>query len=156
MSEKLYLNIWLKWSRFSARYTNHRGFSALAEVLSERRLDGLGNAVEILINEAMRIERDRHLNAAAYERTDLRSGYANGFKPKQLKTRLGELNLQIPQVREGNFYPSFLERGLRSERALKHAQSASLAQKKTDKNYPPELVVLVNLIPPSGSSIALV
>ena len=98
---------------------NDRGFSALAEVLSERGLDGLGNAVEILINEAMRIERDRHLNAAAYERTDLRSGYANGFKPKQLKTRLGELNLQIPQVREGNFYPSFLERGLRSERALK-------------------------------------
>ena len=102
-----------------ATVTNDRGFSALAEVLSERGLDGLGNAVEILINEAMRIERDRHLNAAAYERTDLRSGYANGFKPKQLKTRLGELNLQIPQVREGNFYPSFLERGLRSERALK-------------------------------------
>ena len=98
---------------------NDRGFSTLAEVLSERGLDGLGNAVEILINEAMRIERDRHLNAAAYERTDLRSGYANGFKPKQLKTRLGELNLQVPQVREGNFYPSFLERGLRSERALK-------------------------------------
>ena len=98
---------------------NDRGFSALAEVLSERGLDGLGNAVEILINEAMRIERDRHLNASAYERTELRSGYANGFKPKRLKTRLGELSLQVPQVREGNFYPSFLERGLRSERALK-------------------------------------
>ena len=66
----------------------------------------------------MRIERDRHINATAYERTDMRSGYANGFKPKQLNTRLGALNLQVPQVREGNFYPSFLERGLRSERAL--------------------------------------
>lgn len=101
--------------------TNDRGFSALAEVLSEKGLDGLGSAVELLINEAMRIERDRHINATAYERTEMRSGYANGFKPKQLNTRLGSLNLQVPQVREGDFYPSFLERGIRSERALKLA-----------------------------------
>lgn len=103
---------------------NDTGFSALAEVLSERGLEGLGHAVEILINEAMRIERDRHLNAKAYERTESRNGYSNGFKAKQLNTRVGSLNLQIPQVREGNFYPSFLERGLRSERAL----SLSLAE----------------------------
>ena len=93
--------------------------SSMAEVLSEKGLEGLGNAVEILINEAMRIERDRHLNAAAYERSSERTGYANGYKPKQLTTRLGSLNLSVPQVREGNFYPSFLERGIRSERALK-------------------------------------
>ena len=92
--------------------------SGLAEVLFEKGLDGLGSAVEMLINEAMRIERARYLNAEPYERTEARSDYANGFKPKQLKTRLGALNLQVPQVREGNFYPSFLERGLRSERAL--------------------------------------
>ena len=104
--------------------SNVSGFSALAEVLSEKGLDGLGSAVEILINEAMRIERDRHLNAKAYERTELRNGYSNGFKPKQLNTRVGTLNLQVPQVRESNFYPSFLERGLRSERAL----SLSLAE----------------------------
>jgi transposase-like protein len=92
--------------------------SGLAEVLFEKGLDGLGSAVEILINEAMRIERARYLKAEPYERTESRSDYANGFKPKQLKTRLGALNLQVPQVREGDFYPSFLERGLRSERAL--------------------------------------
>lgn len=103
---------------------NDIGFSSLAEVLSERGLEGLGSAVEILINEAMRIERARHLNAGAYERTESRNGYSNGFKPKQLNTRLGTLNLQVPQVRESNFYPSFLERGLRSERAL----SLSLAE----------------------------
>lgn len=103
---------------------NDIGFSSLAEVLSERGLEGLGSAVEILINEAMRIERARHLNARAYERTESRNGYSNGFKPKQLNTRLGTLNLQVPQVRESNFYPSFLERGLRSERAL----SLSLAE----------------------------
>lgn len=97
---------------------NDTGISDLAEVLSEKGLDGLGNAVALMINEAMKIERDRHLNAKAYERTETRNGYANGFKPKQLKTRIGDLALQVPQVREGNFYPSFLERGLRSERAL--------------------------------------
>lgn len=104
--------------------SNVTGISALAEVLSERGLDGLGHAVEILINEAMRIERDRHINVNAYERSEQRNGYSNGFKPKQLNTRLGTLNLQVPQVRESNFYPSFLERGLRSERAL----SLSLAE----------------------------
>jgi len=103
---------------------NDNRFSSITEVLFEKGLDGLGSAVEILINEAMRIERDKHLNAKSYERTDLRSGYANGFKPKQLSTRLGSLNLQIPQVRDSSFYPSFLERGLRSERAL----SLSLAE----------------------------
>jgi putative transposase len=103
---------------------NVTGFSSLAEVLSEKGLEGLGSAVEILINEAMRIERDRHLNAKAYERTESRNGYANGYKSKQLNTRVGTLNLQVPQVRESNFYPSFLERGLRSERAL----SLSLAE----------------------------
>lgn len=98
---------------------NDRGISGLSEVLFERGFEGLGTAVEILINEAMRIERERYLNAGSYERTEARNGYANGFKPKQLKTRLGALNLQVPQVRSGDFYPSFLERGLRSERALK-------------------------------------
>jgi len=99
-------------------------FSSLSEVLCEKGLEGLGSAVEILINEAMKIERAKHINAKLYERTEMRSGYSNGFKPKQLNTRLGTLNLQIPQVRDSSFYPSFLERGLRSERAL----SLSLAE----------------------------
>lgn len=103
---------------------NDTGFSSLAKVLSEQGLEGLGSAVEILINEAMKIERTKHINAKSYERSELRSGYANGFKPKKLNTRIGSLNLQVPQVRNSDFYPSFLERGLRSERAL----SLSLAE----------------------------
>lgn len=96
-------------------------FSEMTKALCEQGMDGLVNAVTILINEAMRIEQLRHLNANRYERTIDRVDYANGFKPKQLKTRLGNLELSIPQVRDGNFYPSFLERGIRSERALKIA-----------------------------------
>ena len=97
---------------------HYTGLTDLAEVLSDKGLDGLGNAVALLINEAMKIERERHLNATSYERTDFRNGYANGFKPKKLNTRVGQLDLKVPQVRGCNFYPSFLEKGLRSERAL--------------------------------------
>jgi len=96
------------------------------ELLTEHGLEGVGAAVEILINEAMQIERSAFLQAAPHERTEERRGYANGFRPKRLKTRLGELDLQIPRVRdlaEGAepFYPRALERGERSERALKLA-----------------------------------
>jgi transposase-like protein len=66
----------------------------------------------------MEIERSRHLQAAPYERSEQRQGYANGFKEKKVKSRVGELELLIPQVRDSSFYPSALERGLRSERAL--------------------------------------
>ena len=71
--------------------------------------------------DAMLIERSRYLAVELYERSELRQDYANGFKPKQLKTKCGELSLQVPQVRHSGFYPSFLEKGLRSERALKLA-----------------------------------
>lgn len=93
------------------------------EVLVESGLDGMAEAMQILFNEAMKIERAGFLRAAPYERTGDRRGYANGFKPKQMKSRVGELSLQIPQVRESSesFYPQSLERGLRSERALKLA-----------------------------------
>lgn len=89
------------------------------ELLTERGSDGLVEALRILFNAAMLFERERFLNAAPYERTPDRRDYANGFKPKRLRTRVGELDLRIPQVRQSDFYPQSLERGTRSERALK-------------------------------------
>jgi transposase-like protein len=78
--------------------------------------------LRLLLNEAMKLERAAALGARPYERTEERTGYANGFKPKTLATRLGALELEVPQVRGGvDFYPSALERGVRSERALKLA-----------------------------------
>ena len=94
---------------------------AAAELIAERGLDGLGDAVSMLINEAMRLERERHLAVAPYERSPQRQGYANGYKAKTVKSRIGALELAVPQVREGGFYPAALDRGLRSERALKLA-----------------------------------
>ena len=77
-----------------------------------------------MINEAIRIERSRLLEAEPWQRTETRKGYANGYKPKSVKSRIGELALQIPQVRGPlQFYPNALEKGLRSERALKLAMA---------------------------------
>lgn len=90
----------------------------LTEELLASGLDGLPELMRIIINSAMQSEREKYLRAEEYERTDQRQGYANGYKPKTVKTRLGEITFSIPQVRESGFYPSALEKGLRSERAL--------------------------------------
>lgn len=102
--------------------------NAVIELLSEQGFEGLTEAVGLLINQAMLLERTKHLQAEAYERTVARQGYANGFKAKTVKSRLGKLELQVPQVRDSSFYPSVLERGLRSERALKLAVAEMYVQ----------------------------
>ena len=88
------------------------------ELLKDNGFDGLAEAVTVLLNTAMVAERSEYLGARPYERSDSRSGYANGFKDKTLKTRLGALPLKVPQTRDCEFYPQSLEKGLRSERAL--------------------------------------
>ena len=95
------------------------------EAISSKGLDGMAEAIRILVNEAMKIERSTFLRAGSYERTEDRRGRSNGFKSKNVDTRIGEIQFQIPQVRDvvdgESFYPSSLERGVRSERALKLA-----------------------------------
>ena len=81
----------------------------------------MAEAIEILMNEAMKLERCDALGAMPYQRSESRRGYANGYKAKTLNSRVGRLNLQIPQTRDVEFYPATLERGERSERALKLA-----------------------------------
>jgi len=88
------------------------------EQLTEQRLEGLPDMIRVLVNQAMQIERENYLQAKSYERSENRRGYANGYKAKTVKTRVGELAFDIPQVRGGGFYPQALEKGLRSERAL--------------------------------------
>lgn len=97
----------------------YNGLEEVMELLSSQGFEGMGAAIQILLNHAMRLERERHLNASPYERSENRQGYANGYKSKTVKTRVGCLDLNVPQVREGDFYPSCLEKGIRSERALR-------------------------------------
>lgn len=94
-------------------------FDAAVQLIHEHGFEGMAEAVTLLLNEAMKIERENVLGAKSWERSSGRQGYANGYKGKTVKTRLGELALSVPQVRGGvEFYPSCLEKGLRSERAL--------------------------------------
>jgi transposase-like protein len=88
------------------------------ELLTDQGLDALPELLRVIINAAMLAERQRHLNASLYERTPERRGYANGYKPKTITTRVGPVTFDVPQVRDGSFYPTALEKGLRSERAL--------------------------------------
>ena len=98
------------------------------ELLAENGFDGMADACRILYNEAMKIERADALQAQPYERTDRRRGYANGFKPKTIQTRIGTIPLAIPQTRGVEFYPEAIERGERSERALKLALAEMYVQ----------------------------
>jgi len=94
----------------------------LMEQLNSEGSESFAQVLRILLNEAMRLEREQALGASAYERTENRRGYANGYKPKRINTRLGRMKVDIPQVRgDVEFYPSALVKGLRSERALKAA-----------------------------------
>jgi transposase-like protein len=90
--------------------------------ISHNGSEGLTEAVRLLLNQAMEIERSQVLGAKPYERCETRKGHANGFKPKTVDNRLGTMTLAIPQVRDGiDFYPGAMERGQRSERALINA-----------------------------------
>ena len=101
--------------------------AAYAALLTQG-LDGAGEALRILVNEASKIERAQHLNARPFERCAERRGYANGFKQKTVMTRLGELTFDIPQVRDSSFYPSALEKGSRTEQALNIALAEMYVQ----------------------------
>ncbi len=103
-------------------------FDLAMELLIENSFDGIADTIGVLMNTAMQIERSHHLNAKPYERNIGRKGYANGYKPKTMQTRFGKVNLTIPQTRGTDFYPQSLERGLRSERALKLALAEMYVQ----------------------------
>ena len=93
----------------------------ILEELIEEGTEFFRGILEKLFNVAMRVERSEFLGAEAYERTESRRGYRNGFKGKRIQAGVGELCLEISQVRGLRFYPKSLERGCRSEKALKLA-----------------------------------
>ena len=93
----------------------------ILEELMEEGAEAFRSVLEKLLNLAIELERGEFLGADPYERTTRRRDHANGFKDKTVATRVGRLKLKIPQVRHLSFYPKSLERGCRSEKALKLA-----------------------------------
>jgi transposase-like protein len=99
------------------------------QLLTSQGSSSLAEGLRLLLNEAMSQERSAVLQAQPYQRCRQRLGYANGFKPKFLATRVGEIELRVPQVRDGiDFYPSALEKGVRSEQALMLAMAEMYVQ----------------------------
>jgi transposase-like protein len=105
----------------------------VCQTLAEQGFDGMAQAMQVLLNEVMKVERQQALGAGPFQRSHERRGQANGFKPKRVKTRIGELQLAVPQVRGMSFYPSALERGVRSEKALKLALAEMYVQGVTTR-----------------------
>lgn len=79
---------------------------------------GLRGVVEKLVQASLEAEIERHLQARPYERTSGRRGHRNGYKPRRLKTRVGELELRLPQSRDGEYQTQLFGRYQRQEAAL--------------------------------------
>ena len=129
------------------RVESHPLDGAYAALL-ENGLDGAGEALRILVNEASKIERAHFLNAQSHERTSERTDYANGYKPKTVMTRVGKVTFDVPQVRGGGFYPSALEKGSRTEQALNLALAEMYVQGVSTRKV---ITVLQTLLGPDVS-----
>lgn len=89
----------------------------LQDLFSDR--DGAKRLLEHLVNNAMELEVTDHIGANPHERIEKRQGYRNGYKPRTLHTRVGGLELDVPQVRACDpYHPSMFAKWQRSERAL--------------------------------------
>lgn len=87
----------------------------------QERLDGdlFKTMLEVMARRVMEEELGRHVGAQRHERTEARRGHRNGYKPRSLKTRVGELALQVPQARGCEPYsPMLFAKWQRTERAL--------------------------------------
>jgi putative transposase len=78
----------------------------------------LKEIVQRVLQELSEAEMTEHVGAAPYERAENRKGYRNGHKPRTLRTRVGTLNLLVPQDREGTFSTRLFARYQRNEKAL--------------------------------------
>lgn len=84
----------------------------------QEKPDFLRQLVQTYLQEYLEQEMACHLGALPYERTQHRRGHRNGYKPRQLNTRVGKLFLSVPQTRDGSFSTELFERYQRSEKAL--------------------------------------
>src|SRR6185437_451580 len=90
--------------------------------------DFLREGVRVLAQELMELELAEHLGADRHERTPERSGYCNGYRERPWDTRVGSIELQVPRVRDGSFFPSLLEPRRRAELARRRGPGGVCAR----------------------------
>jgi transposase-like protein len=95
---------------------------ALAELVRKAELDGdvdfLREGVRVLSQALMEVEVSQQLGAERYERSGERTGHRNGYRERDWDTRVGTIGLRVPRVREGGYFPNWLEPRKRAEQAL--------------------------------------
>jgi putative transposase len=87
-------------------------------VLRDEHGDVIRESVRAVAQELMRAEVSELIGAEHGERSEDRATHRNGYRPRRWDTRAGEIELQIPKIRQGSYFPSFLQPRKRSERAL--------------------------------------
>jgi transposase-like protein len=90
----------------------------LSKYVVEKDKDFLKEALTLLINALMDAEVTTIIGAEKYERNENRSNYRNGYRQREWDTRVGTLQLSIPKLRHGSYFPSLLEPRKMSEKAL--------------------------------------
>lgn len=93
-----------------------------------REDDGFRVMVQGMVQEVLEAEMDEALGAGKWERTGSRVGYRSGYYPRTLITRVGKLELRVPQDRHGRFSTEVFERYQRSEKALVSALAEMYVQ----------------------------
>ncbi len=84
----------------------------------EQDVDFLREGARVLSEALMELEVTRHVGAERHERTPERTGQRNGYREREWDTRVGTLELRVPRVRDGSYFPSLLDPRKRGERAL--------------------------------------
>ena len=88
------------------------------KVLREEHCDVIRGSVRAVARELMEAKVSELIGAGHGERTEDRATHRNGYRPRRWDTRAGEIELQIPKIRQGSYFPSFLQPRKRSEQAL--------------------------------------
>jgi transposase-like protein len=98
------------------------------KALLEQDRDFLRPVVQTVMQEVLEVEMTEQLGAERYERSDGRVAYRSGYYRRQLVTRVGRIELRIPQDRQGHFSTELFDRYQRSEKALVMALVESYVQ----------------------------
>jgi Transposase, Mutator family len=92
--------------------------SFVGKLLERDDVDALREGVQVLAQAVMETEVSAQIGAAPYERSSERVAYRNGYRTRRWDTRVGSIELKIPKVSAGAYFPSLLEPRRRAEKAL--------------------------------------
>lgn len=93
-------------------------FEYLRNVGLDSDLDFLKEALGMLSQRLMELDVEQRIGARKHERTEERTNQRNGYRQSRWDTRVGNIELQIPKLRQGSYYPWFVEPRRRAEKAL--------------------------------------